>query len=73
MGDFKNRFGCHLTWLRKRQGLTQEGLAEAADVSVDFISLIERGQRAPSFDTLERLADALGTTVADLFTFDSER
>lgn len=73
MGDLKNHFGRRLTWLRKQQGLTQESLAEAANVSVDFISLMERGHRAPSFDTLERLADALGVTVADLFTFDSER
>nr|HID14285.1 XRE family transcriptional regulator [Anaerolineae bacterium] len=73
MGDLKTRFGHRLTRLRKQRGLTQEGLAEAANVSIDFISLMERGQRAPSFDTLDRLAGALGVTVADLFTFDSEQ
>ncbi|MBL7065257.1 MAG: helix-turn-helix transcriptional regulator [Anaerolineae bacterium] len=73
MGDLKICFGCRLAWLRKQRSLTQEGLAEAANVSVDFISLMERGRRAPSFDTLERLADTLGVTVTDLFTFDSER
>ncbi len=39
--------------------MTQEELAEAVGVSTDFISLIERGQRAPSFENLERLAGAL--------------
>lgn len=49
--------------------MTQEQLAEAADISVDFLSLVERGVNAPSFTTLERLADALGVPEKDLFEF----
>ncbi len=73
MNNLRTRFGHRLTQIRKQHGFTQEKLAEASNVSVDFISLIERGQRAPSFDTLERLADAFNLTIADLFTFDSEQ
>jgi transcriptional regulator with XRE-family HTH domain len=33
--------------------MTQEQFAEALGISVDFLSLVERGINAPSFDTLE--------------------
>ncbi len=49
--------------------MTQEQFAEATDISVDFLSLIERGINAPSFETLERIAKKLRLQVADLFTF----
>ncbi len=41
------------------------------DVSVDFLSLIERGRNAHSFETLDKIAKRLRVPVADLFTFDS--
>lgn len=43
-----------------------------AGISVDFLSLIERGRNAPSFKKLERMARGLGKPVAYLFTFDPE-
>jgi transcriptional regulator with XRE-family HTH domain len=51
--------------------MTQEQFAEALNISVDFLSLIERGRNAPSFETLERMAKRLKVPVAQLFTFDS--
>jgi transcriptional regulator with XRE-family HTH domain len=56
--------------LRLRSELTQEQLAETANISVDFLSLIERGINAPSFESLERVAKALHLEVKDLFDFD---
>lgn len=50
--------------------MTQERFAEALDISVDFLSLLERGRNAPSFDTLERIAKRLRISVAELFMFD---
>ncbi len=40
------------------------------EISVDFLSLIERGRNAPSFETIERIAKRLRVPVADLFTFE---
>ncbi len=40
-------------------------------MSVDFLSLIERGRNAPSFEKLEGMARALRVPVAYLFTFDT--
>lgn len=50
--------------------MTQEQLAEASNISVDFLSLIERGKSGPSFEVIERLAEALEVPVKDLFDFD---
>jgi len=69
MDDLRKKFGIRLQTLRRQAGLTQEQLAEATEVSVDFISLVERGINAPSFDTLEKLAKALGVSIQELFDF----
>ena len=46
--------------------MTQEALAEAADLHVNHISFMERGLRTPSLDVLLSLADGLGTTASEL-------
>jgi transcriptional regulator with XRE-family HTH domain len=67
--DLRTKFGRRVRALRETRGLTQEQLAERAEISVDFLSLIERGRNSPSFENLEALARALGLGVASLFTF----
>ncbi|NJL18885.1 MAG: helix-turn-helix transcriptional regulator [Bdellovibrionaceae bacterium] len=51
--------------------MTQEKFAEQLGLSVEFISLVERGINAPSVDNLENFAACLGVEVRDLFSFDS--
>jgi transcriptional regulator with XRE-family HTH domain len=51
--------------MRNERGLTQEQLAERAGISIDFLSLIERGKSSPSFENLDELADALKVSVAE--------
>lgn len=70
---FYTAFGRTLAKLRNQRNLTQEQLAEYAGLSVDFLSLIERGQRAPSFKTLERLTIVLQVKARDLFDFDNHQ
>jgi transcriptional regulator with XRE-family HTH domain len=65
--SLRTRFGVKLRKVRLSRGWTQEQLAEKADVSLNFLNLIERGQRAPSFDNLERLAKVLRVPVYELF------
>jgi transcriptional regulator with XRE-family HTH domain len=55
--------------MRASRKLTQEQFAELIGVSVDFLSLIERGISAPSFERIEQIAQRLDTSVALLFTF----
>jgi|SRR6185312_8429601 len=65
-------FGKRLRELRTEKGYNQLYLATLASVSEDFISLVERGINTPSFETIEALAEALGTDVTTLFTFPGE-
>jgi transcriptional regulator with XRE-family HTH domain len=69
MADLRKKFGKRLQTLRRQAGLTQEQLAEATNISVDFLSLVERGVNAPSFENLEKLSKALGISVRELFDF----
>ena len=41
---------------REQMGLTQEAFARSLSVSSEFISLLEAGKRAPSLETLSRIA-----------------
>ena len=52
--------------MRHRQGYTQAALAEALDLSVAYVSLIERGGRNPPFTTVMAIARALGVAPAKL-------
>jgi len=47
--------------------MTQEELSERARISVSFLSMIERGERAPHLETLAAIADALDVRLAELF------
>ena len=67
------QFGQTVRARRKARGLTQAQLAEAADLSEEWIRRIERGVGAPSFDVIEALATALGASAGDLFRPLSER
>ena len=71
MRSLRASFGLRLRSIRTSRNLTQEQFAEIIGVSVDFLSLIERGISAPSFDRIEQIAQRLDTSVASLFTFPS--
>jgi transcriptional regulator with XRE-family HTH domain len=59
-------FGAALRAARKHKGMTQEQLAEAADLDRTFPTLLERGLRTPTLGTLLRLAEALGISAEEL-------
>lgn len=54
--------------LRRKAGMSQEELADAAATDLTQVGGIERGVRNPSYTTLLRLAAALETTVGELAT-----
>lgn len=59
-------FGRNVARLRGERGLSQDKLAEKADLDRTFISGVERGLRNPGIKTVLRMAKALGVSVADL-------
>ena len=64
----KVQIGTNISNLRKRQGLTQAGLAEKLNYSDKAVSKWERGESAPDILTLVSIAEVLGVTVDDLLT-----
>jgi transcriptional regulator with XRE-family HTH domain len=53
--------------LRTERELQQRQLAEKAGLTPSLVSQIESGRLTPSLNTVRRLADALGVTIASLF------
>lgn len=64
-----HQIGMNLRSYRRLAKLTQEDLAEKADISVHHLGFIERGKAKPTLATLERIASALGLHTEDLFRF----
>ncbi len=59
-------FAQNLRNARARRHLSQAGLAAKAGISVSYISMLERGQRSPLLDTIDRLAEALAVSPLSL-------
>jgi transcriptional regulator with XRE-family HTH domain len=59
-------FGDSLRKARLDLGLSQDALAATAGLHHTHISLLERGKRDPTLETLVRLARALGVTPGEL-------
>ncbi|AKJ27375.1 helix-turn-helix domain-containing protein [Caldimonas brevitalea] len=51
---------------RKRQQLSQEKLAEAAELHRNYIGLVELGKTAPALDSAAAIANALGVRLSEL-------
>ena len=58
--DFARRFGEVVRKHRKAAGMTQEQLAEKADLAPKMISLVERFERNPSLNVADSIAQGLG-------------
>ncbi|WP_373747051.1 helix-turn-helix domain-containing protein [Neisseria dentiae] len=63
------QFGLHVRALRQSQNLSQEELAEKANMHRTYIGMIERGERNPALLNLIRLAQALDVPLTELVNF----
>ncbi len=63
---YKN-LGLNIAFYRKLRGLSQEKLAECANISRTHMSRIETADCAVSLDVVFALADALGVEIHKLF------
>jgi transcriptional regulator with XRE-family HTH domain len=62
----RQRIGPTIKALRVQQGLSLNALAAAAGISPSHLSRIERGLTVPSYDVLDRVADAIGSDLREL-------
>lgn len=65
--------GARIKTLRKAKGISQERLAELANLSVVFMSNVENGHRRASICTYNDVAKALGMSLAELVEFPGDR
>lgn len=60
------KLGSELRRLRKRRDLTLSEVGKETELSVSFLSDVERGRTKPSLDTLEKLAACYRVSVNDM-------
>jgi transcriptional regulator with XRE-family HTH domain len=65
-GPVRQRIGPTIKALRLEHGLSLNDLAEDAGISPSHLSRMERGLTVPSYDVLDRVADALGSDLRAL-------
>ncbi|MDR0464100.1 MAG: helix-turn-helix domain-containing protein [Treponema sp.] len=68
--EIKDLFGRNIKYYRFHRHLSQTALAEKANISVTFLSNIERGKMFPKVETLSRLTESLNVSVHELFKMD---
>jgi transcriptional regulator with XRE-family HTH domain len=66
-------FALNMKRVRLEKKLTQEKVAEGADLHPNYVSSVERGERNISICNIERIADALGVPMTELLTEPSLR
>ncbi len=65
--DIKDILARNLKYFRIQRQFSQAQLAEKANISVTFLSNIERGKMFPKVETLSRLTESLNVEVHELF------
>ncbi|SHJ16570.1 DNA-binding transcriptional regulator, XRE-family HTH domain [Cruoricaptor ignavus] len=66
------QFGSRVRELRKTEGLSQEDLADKADLHRTYIGMIERGEKNITLQNIYRIAQALNIDIMKLFAFEEE-
>jgi transcriptional regulator with XRE-family HTH domain len=67
--DVNIAFGKRVAELRRKAGLSQEHFAFKCDVDITYIVTIERGEKSPTLNTIDKIAYALGISKSELFNY----
>ena len=66
-------FSLHLRHLRNEKNISQQELADEADISKRALQKIENGQQNPSLTVLIALSEALETSLCSLITYNPKK
>ena len=70
MENINIRLGNHLRILRRKNKLTQEKLADLADLEYKYIQRLEgKKPSSPTLNSLEKLSKAFDTSISELLDF----
>jgi transcriptional regulator with XRE-family HTH domain len=64
--NIKQKFGLKVKELRKQKGLSQERLANLAEIDRTYLPTIEKGERNVSIEIMYKIAIALDVKIEDL-------
>lgn len=67
--DIKIAVGKRIKELRKQLGISQEELANIAELDRTYVTSVECGKRNVSIVNIEKLAKALGVSIKEFFNF----
>ena len=62
-------FGKRVAELRKKAGYSQEQFAFKCGVDRTYVGVIERGEKSPTLNTIDKIANALRISKSELFNF----
>lgn len=62
------KFGKKVRELRKKKNLSQEQLAFKANLHRTYVGMIERTEKNITLNNIEKIANALGITIKELFS-----
>ena len=65
--DYLKQFAQRVRMLREEQGISQEKLAERAELHRTYIGMVERFERNPSLICIHKIANGLGVRITELF------
>jgi len=65
--DIKFKVGSRIRETREKIQMSQKDLAYSADLDRSYVASVENGQRNISIVNLEKISNALGLTLSDLF------
>lgn len=69
MSDISKVIGDRIRIIRNDMGLSLEELAGRAEINPTHLGRIERGEKIPKLDSLEKIVNALGITFEELFRY----
>jgi transcriptional regulator with XRE-family HTH domain len=65
-------FGSRIRALREAKNLSREVVAEKADINSNYLGELERGEKWPKIEMMERVAAALEVSPAAFFEYEAE-
>lgn len=60
------QLGQRIREIRVQKGMTQSEIAERCDMASNYIAMLERGERNPTYLTLLKIAEGCGVNVSEL-------
>lgn len=67
--DINIAFGKRVSELRRLHNISQEDFAELCGVHRTYIGALERGEKSPTLNTIEKVSKGLQISIVELFNF----